>query len=141
MKRLWAVVVLLLVALSLIASTTSCGLMVSSTKHFREQTVADTYGQIQDNASNPKFVILDVRTPSEYGEGHIQNAINIDFYAPTFREDISKLNRNNTYLVYCRTGNRSKQAIDVMKELIFKDVYHMFEGIVGWTNSGYPTVK
>ena len=91
----------------------------------RDITVTGAYDQIQGNLKNPNFVIIDVRTPSEYGEGHLQSAINIDYYATTFREDIGKLDRGNTYLVYCRTGNSSKGAVEIMNELKFKDIYHV----------------
>ncbi len=140
MKRLPVAIVLLIVMLSTIASTVGCGI-IASTKHLRDITVSNARSQIQDNVSNPNFVIIDVRTPSEYNEGHIQNAINLDYTAPTFRDDIGKMGKNNTYLVYCQSGNRSKGAVEIMKELNFKDIYHMYEGLTGWIDGGYPTVK
>ena len=43
---------------------------------------------IQENKDNPNFVILDVRTPEEYLSGHIENAVNLDYYSDTFRNDL-----------------------------------------------------
>ncbi len=96
---------------------------------------------MQKNKTNPKFIIIDVRTPQEFAEGHIENAINIDFRAASFEAEISKLDRNKTYLVYCRSGNRSRGALEVMAKLDFKEVYHLLPGIIGWQNDSLPVVK
>lgn len=67
-------------------------------------------------------VILDVRTPDEYMSGHIKGAINIDFYAPDFQNQVDKLDKDKDYKVYCRSGNRSGQSVNLMKKLGFKNV-------------------
>ena len=72
-----------------------------------------------------KVVILDVRTPAEYKENHLQNAVQIDFKEPDFKEKIQQLDKSKTYKVYCRSGNRSGQAIQLMKSLGFRDVENM----------------
>lgn len=105
-----------------------------------ELTIKDAYNKIQENKNNPNLVILDVRTPEEYAEGHIENSVNIDFNADDFKTNINKLDKNKTYLVYCRSGNRSKKAIAVMKELGFKEIYNI-GGIMDWQKEGYPVVK
>jgi len=99
------------------------------------------YEMIQKNTGNPEFLILDVRTPAEYADGHINNALNIDVLEPTFRDSIEDQDRNNTYIVYCRSGNRSSKAVDMMDELGFQKVYNMTGGIVDWENKQYPVVK
>jgi len=96
---------------------------------------------VQRNKGNPGFVILDVRTPEEYAEGHIEGAVNMDFYHPGFQVELNKLDKTKTYLVYCRTGNRSGQAFELMKEQRFTEVYHMDGGIVSWRKEGLPVVK
>ena len=96
---------------------------------------------IQNNQNNPDFVILDVRTPEEFAGGYIENAINIDFYLETFRDELNKLDKNKTYLIYCRSGNRSGNALNIMEELNFKEVYNMAGGINGWKAEGLPTTK
>jgi len=65
--------------------------------------VKDAYTLIQKNKGNPDFVILDVRTPAEFADEHIENAINLDYYSETFRDDLNKLDKTKTYLIYCRT--------------------------------------
>ena len=85
--------------------------------------------------------ILDVRTPREFYSGHLPNAINIDFYSPTFKYKLSKLDKNKAYLIYCRTGHRSGIALKTMKELGFMEVYNMLGGITRWKYEGYPVVR
>ena len=107
----------------------------------RDVSPVEAHDLIIENQDNEQFVILDVRTPEEFADGHIENAINIDVNSGQFREDISKLNKNDTYLVYCRSGRRSDNARDIMEELGFSDVYNMTGGIIDWENEGYPVVK
>jgi len=99
------------------------------------------FALIQENRNNPDFIILDVRTPEEFAEGHIEKAINIDFYFETFRDELEKLDRNKTYLIYCRSGARSGNALDIMDELNFREVYNILGGIRDWEAEGLPTVK
>ncbi len=96
---------------------------------------------IEKNKKNPDFVILDVRTPEEFSEGHIENAVNLDFYSDNFKEDLGKLDKNKTYLTHCRSGSRSAKTLNLMKELGFKEAYNITGGIVQWENEGLPTTK
>lgn len=73
-------------------------------------------------AANENTVILDVRTPSEFSSNHIKGAINIDFYGSDFETKIKALDKNKDYKVYCRSGNRSGQTVNLMKKLGFKEV-------------------
>lgn len=66
------------------------------------------------------IVILDVRTADEYQAEHVKGAKNIDFYAANFQAQISKLDKNKSYVLYCRSGNRSGQATHMMKQLGFQ---------------------
>ncbi|MFC1956186.1 rhodanese-like domain-containing protein [Chloroflexota bacterium] len=104
-------------------------------------TAKEAISIIQENKNNPDFIIVDVRTPEEYAEGHIDNAVNIDFNSGVFNDETSKLDRYKTYLIYCRSGNRSSRAVDVMRRLDFAKIYHFHEGIIGWNNVGYPVTK
>lgn len=66
-------------------------------------------------------VIIDVRTPEEFATGHLDGAINIDVQSADFDERITQLDPAGDYVVYCRSGNRSGQAIARMTELGFTD--------------------
>jgi len=67
-------------------------------------------------------VVIDVRTPGEFDGGHLEGAVNIDVQAADFDAHISELDPDVTYYVYCRSGNRSGQAIDRMAALGFTDL-------------------
>ncbi|MDA2920014.1 rhodanese-like domain-containing protein [Desulfobacterota bacterium AH_259_B03_O07] len=95
---------------------------------------------IQENKDNANIVILDVRTPEEYSEEHIENAVNINFYSETFKEELNNLDKNKIYIAHCRSGGRSSKTLDLMKELGFKEAYNM-GGIIQWKKGGFPTTK
>ncbi len=86
--------------------------------------------------SEPDLVVVDVRTPEEIATGTLPGAISIDLSSPTFQSQVEALDRDATYLVYCRSGNRSAQATSLMSELGFTNVYELDGGIVAWVNDG-----
>jgi rhodanese-related sulfurtransferase len=104
-------------------------------------TVDKAYDLIRENAGNPDFIIIDVRTQEEYNSGYIKGAINIDFYSEDFRTELDALDRDKVYLIYCHTARRSSGARDMMAELGFKEVYNMSGGIVVWETQGRPVVR
>lgn len=83
--------------------------------------------------------LIDVRTPEEYDEGHIAGAELVDLSSGDFADEIAAYDPNGRYVVYCRSGNRSAQAVAIMAELGFEQVWDM-GGIVDWQAAGYPTV-
>lgn len=87
------------------------------------------------------LVILDVRTPEEFAEGHLDGAMMIDFYAEDFAEQLGALDPSVPYLLYCRSGNRSGQAAAIMADLGFADVADVDGGIIAWTDRGLPVTK
>ncbi len=101
-------------------------------------TPEEAFSMIERNRGNRKFVILDVRTPAEVARGYIEGAINIDFYSKTFAEELDRLDRDKTYLIYCRSGNRSGKTLRLMERLGFKEVYNMTGGIREWKRKGFP---
>jgi rhodanese-related sulfurtransferase len=98
----------------------------------------EAYELIQNNTNNPDFIILDVRTLEEYHSGHLSNAIVIDYYNETFRTELDELYKEKTYLIYCRTGRRTGDTINIMEELGFQSVYNMLGGITQWELLGLP---
>ena len=98
------------------------------------------YDLININRSNTEFIILDVRTPEEYSESHINNAENIDYKSSTFIEELEKMDKNIKYLVYCRSGRRSSNAVRVMIKLGFTDLHNLSGGIGKWKKENLPLV-
>ena len=88
-----------------------------------------------------KLIVLDVRTPGEYADGHIKGAININILQDDAFGKIDKLNRNAKYIVYCRTHHRSGIAVDHMMKSGFKNVYQMMDGFPGWAANKLPVQK
>jgi len=85
-----------------------------------------------------KPVLLDVRTPGEFATGTIKGSRNIDFHSPDFEEQIAKLDKSKTYLVYCRSGNRSGQSLPMFEKLKLSKLYHLDGGIKAWQGAGNP---
>jgi len=104
-------------------------------------TPQEAFTLIQNNENNPDFVIIDVRTPKEFAEERIENAINVDFYSETFTDELNNLDKNKPYLIYCRSGRRSRNALDIMEELNFREAYNMSGGIIEWKAEGLPITK
>ena len=88
--------------------------------------------------AEPGVKLLDVRTPEEYAEGHIAGAQLLDWNAPGFAEGLAGLDENATWVVYCRSGNRSGQATALMAQEGFTDVNDVAGGIVAWEAAGLP---
>lgn len=77
-------------------------------------------------------VVLDVRTPEEYKEGHLPNAVLLDFNGGVFDAEYARLDRTKTYLVYCKSGRRSDKAAGKMKAAGFERVIQLNGGIQAW---------
>jgi len=120
------------------------GVLVSGcpeTKLFEDVSVQEAFSLIEDNRGNADFIILDVRRASEYQEGHLENALNLDYYASGFAGELDRLDKDKTYLVYCRSGSRSSAAAGMMEELGFNNIYNLLGGITDWQDEGFPVVQ
>jgi phage shock protein E len=100
-----------------------------------------TPDQAAELATDPGVTVLDVRTPEEYAEGHLEGAVLVDFSAPTFADEIAGLDASQPYLVYCRSGNRSGQAVAVMQQAGFAALWDMDGGVISWTAAGFDLVS
>ena len=90
--------------------------------------------------AEPEAVVLDIRTAEEFDQGIIEGAVNIDFYASDFAEQLDALDKDTHYVVYCRSDNRSGQAMDTFADLGFTEVTEIDGGIVNWYETGLPVV-
>ncbi len=137
---------------------TACGSDTSSTAELAPTTLAGAAGA--DDVAAPSgislvtptdaaetiaaapddLVILDVRTPEEFAEGHIDGAVMIDFYRPDFADELAKLDPDVPYVLYCRSGNRSGQTAALMNELGFRQVDDVDGGVLAWQDAGLPLV-
>ena len=107
---------------------------------YADFTVLQADSLIKANELNPNFVILDVRTPSEYNPKHIEGAINRNYY-DNFDGKLDSLDRKKKYLLHCQSGSRSAGAFTKMKANNFSEVYNMKGGISAWSNAGLLTTS
>lgn len=97
--------------------------------------------KFEELMKEPDSVILDVRTAGEYSKERIQGAVLLDINSPGFKDQIKRFQKDKTYLVYCRSGNRSAKACEIMSELGFEKCYNLKNGINGWKKSNKPVVN
>ncbi len=92
-------------------------------------------------ANNPDAVLIDVRTPGEYADGHLQNAVNIDWKGNDFDAQVSNLDKSKPVYVYCLSGGRSKGAANFLKKEGFSEVIEMDGGMMKWRSEKMPETK
>lgn len=101
---------------------------------------ADT--MIKNHLGSPDFVILDVRTTTEFNNERIDKSRNLDVGADaTFNDSLDKFDKNKIYFVYCGSGGRSLAACNKMIARNFKTVYFLQGGLSAWKSAGFPTIK
>jgi phage shock protein E len=104
----------------------------------RDASPTEVFGIMGTSSYLGNPIVVDVRAPQEYAEGHIWQATNIAYQSPNFSEEISKLNKNFTIIVYCQSGYRSNLARKVMEDMGFKYVINMTGGFSAWVAAGLP---
>ena len=87
------------------------------------------------------IVLIDVRTPREFDQGHLENSVNINIAGKSFREEVGKLDRSEPIYVYCKVGGRSAKAASILREMGFEEVYDLEGGIQNWKRKGLEVVK
>ena len=123
-----------------VAAIASVGLLAGCSSSNESTKKVDPV-EFSEVIAQPGVIILDVRTPEEFNAGHIANAININMADSNFSSEVSKLDKNATVAVYCRSANRSAVATKEMAELGFTDMYDMQGGIIDWEAAGGPVVQ
>lgn len=116
----------------LVASLAACGTSSATNQSATE---------FQNTVSQAGVIVLDVRTPGEFAEGHIANAININVEGAQFASQIEILDKSAAYAVYCHSGRRSGIAIDKMASAGFVNLYNLDRGISAWTAAGLPVTQ
>jgi rhodanese-related sulfurtransferase len=86
------------------------------------------------------FLLIDVRTKSEYAEGHIPGSYHVDFYNPEFEKIVKSRLKGKSVALYCLSGRRSKRAASKLKEAGI-EIYELNNGFLDWQQSGLSVVK
>jgi rhodanese-related sulfurtransferase len=100
---------------------------------FKSLSTEEAKKIIAEKEGDAKFFILDVRTPEEFREGAVKGAKNINLYNPSFQTELNKLDKKGIYLIYCRSGARSKTALEIMQMLGFETVYELDNGFMNFS--------
>lgn len=120
--------------ISMLCSMFACN---AQTNDFKSLSVEEYTKAIEDTM----VVRLDVRTPEEYAEGHIEKSLNIDVLNSDFESKaLATLPKDKTIAVNCRSGKRSKNAARILVKNGYK-VIELDSGYNGWIGEGRPVVK
>ena len=131
----------LVVALSFFTITTSCqnGASTSSSQAAISKTVQKTVSvnEFEKKLSTTNGAqLIDVRTPEEYADGHLNGAVNINVNDDSFDTQVAKLDKSKTVMVYCGSGKRSANASGKLHDLGFTEIYDLDGGITAWSAAG-----
>ena len=85
--------------------------------------------------------LIDVRTPQEFAEGHLDGAVMIDYFDAEFMNKMSKLDKSKDLYIYCRSGNRSGKASRKLESMGFPKVFDLKGGILNWNRNNMKVVK
>jgi rhodanese-related sulfurtransferase len=113
---------------------------LSKKEKFNNLTPQKSYKFIKENENNPQFILLDVRTPVEFLEVHLEGAKLLDYNGGDFFKELDNLDKAKIYLLYCRTGVRSGNGKKLMDKSGFSNVYNMLGGINRWIQEEFPTI-
>jgi rhodanese-related sulfurtransferase len=110
----------------------------NSTKASEDIFPAEAWELISKNSGSNKPIIIDVSTPKEYEDLHLEGAINVSILSWFFKTRLDAMGRNKTYIVYCKVGVRSKVAKKIMESLGFQNIYNIVGGTLLWEEEGLP---
>lgn len=109
---------------------------------FERQSAIEFADRIEElKTEKIDFLLLDIRTYPEYEQGHLSDSSLLDFYSSDFISALNDLARNKPYLIYCRSGNRTFQTLQIMRKLGFLNVADLKDGINSWKVAGFEIVK
>jgi rhodanese-related sulfurtransferase len=128
--------ILYVVALTAIFSTCSGQPQDPQTLQVTHLTTAE-FAAIINNGG----ILLDVRTPNEYREAHLENASELDYYSNDFEKNALALPKDKDVYVYCMKGGRSASASEILLKQGHPNVYNLLGGIHGWESEGLPVVE
>ena len=123
---------LLLIIIAPMLLLYSCGMGQSGDKVLTPQEFKQQLSETEGG------VLLDVRTPGEFAQGHLENAVNIDWNEADFDARVKKMDQSSPVFVYCLSGGRSAAAAEHMRSLGFSNVFEMEGGILAWRSANLP---
>ncbi len=110
-------------------------------KEFRDIEPKEAFTILEKHRDDNNYVLLDIRTPKEYNEGHIENAHLLDIKSSDFEEKLKNMDKDKEYIIYCKSGMRSDKASKIMTKHGFKNVTNIIGGINKWKSKRLPIEK
>lgn len=126
--------------LTLLVIVTVLG-MSCNTKSQSQSDAITVLAPTEFKAKSVNQTIIDIRTPEEFSQGHIEGAININYYDSNFMDQIAKYDKNQPIFIYCRSGNRTTSASKKAADFGFKEIYDLEGGILYWMKNNNEIVK
>lgn len=141
MKTKWLFLLLLALMLVACGGTDTAAPVAEQSQDLGQLDLApevdvQTVAEIKDRDD---VYVLDVREQWEYDEGHIPGVVLVPLAEVPNR--INEIPTDKTVIVTCRTGNRSGQAVDFLRQNGFDNVHNMLGGIVAWEQAGYEVAR
>jgi phage shock protein E len=130
------------IAIFIVVLVAFLGILTAQDVTFQRLSTNDYFELIEQmKTDETEFVLLDIRTQPEFDAGHLEDADMLDFYSPEFVSELVKLDKSRRYLIYCRSGNRTGQTLNIMSQLGFENVSDLQNGINSWIRAGFAVVK
>ena len=128
--------ILFILSAALFLSLSGCSQKTETTA----QVLNVTAFEQKMNSTHDK-IVLDVRTPAEYGQGHLAGATPIDVLESDFEVKAQKLDKSKPLFVYCASGIRSEEAVEILDRLGYREIFELEGGFQEWESAGKPFVK
>ena len=127
--------------LAIILSFVLTVLFISCKDSAAQQSTLLEPQELIDVLASQDVHFVDVRTPKEFSQGHIANAINIDYKSSSFEKEIEKLDTLKPIVIYCRSGKRSAMSTKILDKSGFDEIYDLKGGVLNWIKQGEELVK
>lgn len=116
------------------------GLILSSCNWYRDSDSIKLDPKAFNAEITKEVQLIDVRTPKEFAQGHIPNALGINYNSENFKDSLRLLDKSKPVYIYCRSGKRSGKSVSEFKEAGFNTIYELEGGLLNWRSEGYKTV-
>ncbi|MGB9980257.1 rhodanese-like domain-containing protein [Methanobacterium sp.] len=110
-------------------------------REFEEVEPKEVFNILEKHRGNPDFVVLDIRTPEEYDEGHIENAYFLNIKSEGFENELDKMDKNKKYFVYDNVEDRSRKTVELMEKQGYKEAHIIMGGMNKWKERRLPVER
>jgi len=98
-------------------------------------------GELESLLAKEGVVLVDIRSPDKYADGHIEGAVNVEYHKKTFLKEMGRFDRNSEIVLYCGTGLKTGNAVKELSGAGFRRLSVLSEGLDAWKKAGYPAVR